>query len=128
MTEKQNFEIELQSLEDEARAAHTKESYRQVFNDKWNRIGISVVIKVDPEPDFIMEYMLCALPANSKADINHLENVIRIAKLLITNDYSMLHRDDGWIICEKCVKRNKVNFETEFLISIVDEFEKSIYE
>jgi hypothetical protein len=119
--ESEKVEIDLSSLESEAKGSVAGESYRQIARGDDYRIGITINRSNNGELTYSIEFLLCVLKKKSEVNPALLERALRISTDLDTRGYVPTHENDGWIIFEKTVQQDSILSEVQILFGLLSD-------
>lgn len=111
--------IDLGAIEADAERSNEKEAYCCVLSGDDSRLGVVVSVSSDRCYTYTMELLVRALAGRTELRVRDMERATRLSKTLKGLGYSIRHEDDGWLSCERVLRRDEVSNECQVLMSIV---------
>lgn len=120
--------IDLRTIEADAERSNEKEAYGRVSSGDDSRLGVIVSVSPDGCYTYTIELLVRALAGRTELRVRDMERATRLSKALKGLGYSIRHEDDGWISCERALRRDEVSDECRVLMSIVLASEAEMHE
>lgn len=120
--------IWLGAIEAQAERSNEKEAYCRVSSGDDSRLGVIVSVSPDGCYTYTIELLVRALAGRTELRVRDMERATRLSKTLKGLGYSIRHEDDGWLSCERTLRRDEVSNECQALLSIVLASEAEMHE
>lgn len=117
---RKNEKINIQSLVRKAKSNEHREAYVSLDKNKNYRIGI--VARTTPLKSQVFIEILVYLSNYGQVDLLDLKRKIAFLEELQKRNYSLLHQEDNFIVCENEVSANKLKEEYKMIKMLTERF------
>lgn len=111
--------IDLGTLEADAERSDEKEAYCRVLSRDDTLLGVVVSLSPDGCYTYMIELLVRVLGGRTELQVRDMERATRLSRKLKGLGYSIRHEDDGWLSCERTLRRDEISNECQVLMSIV---------
>ena len=117
------IDIGLRDLEVEADTSDEKEAYYQVSSSDGYRLGAIISVSPDGGYAYSIELLVRVFTGETELQVPNMERATQLSKRLKSLGYSIRHEDDGWLSCERTLKRDEITNDCRALMDIIAAFE-----
>src|SRR5512136_226151 len=106
-------------MESAARTSEGRECYREISFGEDHRVGI--VAAAFPSSCVLFSLEVCLRLCHTEGEVRpgSLEETASLSRWLERRGYSLNHLDDGWIVCEKALRKEEIASELEYLLGTI---------
>ena len=116
------IDIDLGDLEVEADTSDEKEAYYQVSSGDSYRLGAGISASPDGGYTYSIELLVRVFTGEAELQILNMEQTTQLSQRLKGLGYSIRHENDGWLSCERTLRRDEITNDCRVLTNMLVAF------
>jgi len=115
-------DVNMGELEAEADSSDEKEAYYQVSSGDSYRLGAVISASPDGGYTYSIELLVRVFTGEAELQILNMEQTTQLSRRLKGLGYSIRHENDGWLSCEKTLRRDEITNDCRVLTNMLVAF------